>query len=157
MSHALPRLPGVRWVVDSIPIARTNNNSTGFFVTTSSCRPAVSCVGDVDLPFFSEPSGAAKRLEDGFALKIGLLAKLPRCTVVMEACGSAHYWARQACAVGHEARLIGPRYVKALSRGQKNDRNDAEGYRVRSASAANSACSDQDRGATSSACSASHP
>jgi transposase len=44
----------------------------------------------------------------------------------MEACGSAHYWARQACAVGHEARLIGPRYVKALSRGQKNDRNDAE-------------------------------
>jgi hypothetical protein len=61
--------------VDSIPIARTSNNSTGFFVTTSSCRPAVSCVGDVDLPFFSEPSGAAKRLEDGFALKIGIVSK----------------------------------------------------------------------------------
>jgi hypothetical protein len=75
VSHALPRLPGVRWVVDSIPIARTNNNSTGFFVTTSSCRPAVSCVGDVDLPFFSEPSGAAKRLEDGFALKIGIVSE----------------------------------------------------------------------------------
>jgi transposase len=55
-----------------------------------------------------------------------LLAQLPRCSVVMEACGGAHYWARQIRALGHEARLIGPQYVRAYKRGQKNDRNDAQ-------------------------------
>ncbi|MEY9278814.1 transposase [Bradyrhizobium yuanmingense] len=32
--------------------------------------------------------------------------KLPRCLVGMEACGSAHYWAREIAALGHEVRLI---------------------------------------------------
>jgi len=55
-----------------------------------------------------------------------LLATLPRCTVVMEACASAHYWGRVASSLGHTVRLIAAQHVKAFARGQKNDRNDAE-------------------------------
>lgn len=51
---------------------------------------------------------------------------LSSCVVGMEACGSAHYWARQISALGHEVRLIAPSRVKAyVQRGKKNDANDA--------------------------------
>jgi transposase len=51
---------------------------------------------------------------------------LPLCLVGMEACGSAHYWARRLSALGHEVRLIAPSRVKAyVQRGKKNDANDA--------------------------------
>lgn len=55
-----------------------------------------------------------------------VLAQLPRCTVVMEACSSAHHWGRVAALLGHTVRLIAPQHVKAFNRRQKNDRNDAE-------------------------------
>jgi len=49
-----------------------------------------------------------------------------RCVVGIEACGSAHYWARRITALGHEVRLIAPTRVKAyVQRGKKNDANDA--------------------------------
>lgn len=54
------------------------------------------------------------------------IAQLPACTVAMEACAGAHYWARQFRALGHSVQLIAPQYVKAFNRGQKNDRNDAQ-------------------------------
>jgi transposase len=57
---------------------------------------------------------------------LAVVAQIPRCRVVMEACGGAHYWAREIRAVGHETQLIAGHYVKAFSRGQKNDRNDAQ-------------------------------
>ena len=44
----------------------------------------------------------------------------------MEACGSAHYWARELTSLGHEVRLIPPQYVKPYVKRGKNDRNDAE-------------------------------
>jgi transposase len=44
----------------------------------------------------------------------------------MEACGGAHYWARQLITLGHEVRLIPPQYVKPYVKRSKNDRNDAE-------------------------------
>ena len=44
----------------------------------------------------------------------------------MEACGSAHHWARKLIALGHDVRLIPPQYVKPSAKRAKNDRNDAE-------------------------------
>jgi transposase len=41
-------------------------------------------------------------------------AKLPPCLVGMEACGSAHYWAREIVKHRHTVRLMPPKYVKAL-------------------------------------------
>jgi transposase len=54
------------------------------------------------------------------------LAQLPPCRVAMEACGGAHHWARRIREFGHQPCLIAGQYVKAFSRGQKNDRNDAQ-------------------------------
>ena len=39
---------------------------------------------------------------------LAFLASEPACDVVMEACGSAHYWAREIGALGHRVRLIAP-------------------------------------------------
>lgn len=50
---------------------------------------------------------------------------LPPCEVGMEACSSAHHWARQLQAMGHRVRLLPPQYVKPFVLGQKNDANDA--------------------------------
>ncbi|QGX40923.1 IS110 family transposase [Permianibacter aggregans] len=44
----------------------------------------------------------------------------------MEACGSAHYWARTLTAMGHTVKLIAPQHVKPYVKSNKNDRNDAE-------------------------------
>jgi len=54
------------------------------------------------------------------------VANLPACTVAMEACGSAHYWARTFRAYGHEVRLIAPQFVKPFVKSNKNDAVDAE-------------------------------
>ena len=48
------------------------------------------------------------------------------CTVAMEACGSAHHWAREIGRLGHTVRLIPPAYVKPFVKRQKNDAADAE-------------------------------
>lgn len=52
-------------------------------------------------------------------------ANLPGSLVGMEACASAHYWARELSALGHQVKLIPPQYVKPYVRGNKNDYNDA--------------------------------
>ena len=53
-------------------------------------------------------------------------AKQPACLVAMEACASAHHWARSIRDLGHEVRLIPPIYVKPFVKRQKNDSADAE-------------------------------
>jgi transposase len=53
------------------------------------------------------------------------LAKLPPSLIGMEACGSAHYWARIAQKHGHEVHLIPPAHVKPYVRRNKTDANDA--------------------------------
>jgi transposase len=53
-------------------------------------------------------------------------AGLPPCTVAMEACGGAHYWAREIGKAGHTVRLIPAAYVKPFVKRQKNDAADAE-------------------------------
>ncbi len=52
--------------------------------------------------------------------------KLEACLIGMEACASAHHWARTLAAMGHTVKLIAPQFVKAYVKGNKNDANDAE-------------------------------
>jgi len=60
------------------------------------------------------------------AKPLAFFGSLPKCRVAMEACGSAHHWARQIEALGHEVRLIAPIYVKPFVKRNKNDAADAE-------------------------------
>src|SRR3989440_11977554 len=53
-------------------------------------------------------------------------AQLPPCTVGVEACGSAHHWARVIGHYGHQVRLMPPAYVKPYVKRNKNDGRDAE-------------------------------
>jgi transposase len=53
-------------------------------------------------------------------------ARLPGCLIGLEACATAHYWARELRAVGHEVRLMPAQYVKAYVKRNKNDAADAE-------------------------------
>lgn len=54
------------------------------------------------------------------------VANMPKCTVAMEACGSANFWARKFREYGHEVKLISPQHVKPFVRGSKTDANDAQ-------------------------------
>tara|TARA_R100000149_G_C5864171_1_gene129322 strand:+ start:118 stop:1146 length:1029 start_codon:yes stop_codon:yes gene_type:complete len=54
------------------------------------------------------------------------MAQQKPCLVIFEACGSAHYWAHEMRAVGHEVKLIAPQYVTPFVKRQKNDAADAE-------------------------------
>ncbi len=56
---------------------------------------------------------------------LAFFASLPPCLVGMEACGSAHHWARELIKLGHDARMMPPAYVKPYVRRQKNDAADA--------------------------------
>src|SRR5436305_1099427 len=52
-------------------------------------------------------------------------SRLRPCTVAMEACGSAHWWARKLAALGHTTKLIAPQFVKPYVKGNKHDAADA--------------------------------
>jgi len=53
-------------------------------------------------------------------------ANLPPCLIGMEACGSAHFWARQLMELGHTVKLMAPQFVKPYVKTNKNDASDAE-------------------------------
>jgi transposase len=53
-------------------------------------------------------------------------ATLPPCLVGLEACGAAHYWARELRKLGHEVRLMPPQYVRPYVKTNKHDAADAE-------------------------------
>jgi len=57
---------------------------------------------------------------------LAFFSKLSPCLIGVEACGTAHYWARTLAAMGHEVRLIPPSYVKAYVKCGKSDALDAE-------------------------------
>lgn len=57
---------------------------------------------------------------------VAFFEQQPRCTVVMEACGAAHHWARALSGLGYEVKLIAAEAVKPfVKRGKKNDPADA--------------------------------
>jgi transposase len=75
----------------------------------------------------ADASGAAlfrKKLRR--AQVLSFFATQPPCTVAMEACGSAHHWAREIGKLGHAVQLIPPAYVKPFVKRQKNDAADAQ-------------------------------
>jgi len=65
-----------------------------------------------------------RQLRRGQVLKV--FAKQPPALIGMEACGSAHYWARELSKLGHEVKLMPASYVKAYVRRNKTDTRDAE-------------------------------
>ena len=65
-----------------------------------------------------------KRLRRGEVMDF--FARLAPCLVGIEACGSAHYWAREIAALGHDVKLMPPGYVKPYVKRGKNDAADAE-------------------------------
>lgn len=60
------------------------------------------------------------------AQMLPFFANLPVCMIGMEACGGAHYWARQLQTYGHTVKLMAPQYVKPYVKTNKNDAADAE-------------------------------
>lgn len=65
-----------------------------------------------------------RSLRRGAVLKF--FGALPACLVGMEACASAHHWARELSAMGHTVRLMPPHYVKPYVKRGKTDAADAE-------------------------------
>ena len=57
---------------------------------------------------------------------VRFFSSLPPCRVGMEACSTAHHWARELSALGHDVRLMPPTYVKPYVKRGKNDAADAE-------------------------------
>jgi hypothetical protein len=57
---------------------------------------------------------------------VTFFAKLAPTVIAMEACGSAHHWARVLIGLGHEVKLIAPQHVKPYVKRNKNDARDAE-------------------------------
>ena len=67
----------------------------------------VHCVDALGRVVIAKPIRRNKLLE--------FFASLPRCPVGLEACGSAHHWAREPIKLGHDARMMPPVYVKPYS------------------------------------------
>jgi transposase len=65
-----------------------------------------------------------KQVRRGQAL--AFFGELPPCLIGIEACATAHHWARELGSLGHEVRLMPPQYVKAYVKRNKNDMADAE-------------------------------
>ena len=57
---------------------------------------------------------------------LAFFAKLAPCLVGMEACATSHHWAREIAKLGHDVRMMPPRYVKPYVKRNKNDAADAE-------------------------------
>src|SRR6266498_3900524 len=62
----------------------------------------------------------------GVARWLAFFKALPPCLIGMEACATAHYWARELTKLGHRVRLMPAKDVKAYVKRNKNDVADAE-------------------------------
>ncbi len=87
-------------------------------IDTSKAVFTLHCIDEADQP--------VRRCNLRRAQMMPFFRKLPPTEIAMEACGSAHYWARMLTELGHHMQLIPPQYVKPFVKRAKNDRNDAE-------------------------------
>ena len=76
---------------------------------------------------------AAEKVVVRKQLRLEFFKALPACLVGMEACATAHYWARELTKLGHRVRLMPAKDVKAYVKRNKNDAADAEAILRRSA------------------------
>jgi len=65
-----------------------------------------------------------RRLRRSDVLRV--FTEIEAAIVGIEACATAHYWARELVALGHDVRLMPPQFVKPYVKSQKNDAADAE-------------------------------
>ena len=79
---------------------------------------AVHGVGDAGRPELVRPSVPRAKLHE-------LIAALPPCTIGMEACSGAHYWARLFTQSGHTVKLMAPKFVVPYRLSGKRGKNDA--------------------------------
>ncbi len=80
-----------------------------------------------ELAISDRPGHVARRERLPRAQFLAFVAQQPTATVVMEACGSAHYWAREIQKLGHRVVLLPPHHVRPYIRRNKTDRTDAKG------------------------------
>jgi transposase len=80
-----------------------------------------------ELAISNRAGHVARRARLPRAQFLPFMAQLPTATVVMEACGSAHYWAREIEKLGHRVVLLPPHHVRPYIRRNKTDRTDAKG------------------------------
>jgi transposase len=80
-----------------------------------------------ELAISDRPGHVSRRERLPRAQFLTFLALQPTATVVMEACGSAHYWAREIQKLGHQVVLLPPHHVRPYIRRNKTDRTDAKG------------------------------
>jgi transposase len=73
------------------------------------------------------PGRVARRERLPRSKVLPFFAQQPAATVVMEACGSAHYWGRRIEQFGHKVTLLPPHQVRPYVRRNKTDRTDAKG------------------------------
>jgi transposase len=57
---------------------------------------------------------------------LAFIAQQSRCEIILEACATSNYWARQFSEFGHTVKLIHPLYVRPYVKTNKNDAADAE-------------------------------
>lgn len=80
-----------------------------------------------ELAMSDRPGHVARRIRLPRTQFLVFIAQQPATTVVMEACGSAHYWAREIQKLGHRVVLLPPHHVRPYIRRNKTDRTDAKG------------------------------
>jgi|APTNR8051073442_1049403.scaffolds.fasta_scaffold14400_2 transposase len=71
-------------------------------------------------------TGEVKRRQLKRDQMVKFFTQRPASVVAMEACGSAHYWGRKLIELGHEVRLIAPKFVRPFVRSNKTDAADAQ-------------------------------
>lgn len=80
-----------------------------------------------ELAVSDRPGRVARQARLPRSRLLTFFAQQPAANVIMEACGSAHYWGRRIEQLGHRVTLLPPHQVRPYVRRNKTDRTDAKG------------------------------